>query len=266
MATPAATIDPLFKRVALRISSAITPASAVPQTTALRVPNHVAIIMDGNGRWAKKQNMPRLAGHRAGTQNLRRILRACVEQGVKVLTLYAFSTENWSRPEDEVSGLMAILDGVLQREIDELDENGVQIRHIGRLGRVPEQLQVGILDAIERTKNNNRLILNVALNYGGRAEIVDAVREMVKNGIHADAISEETISQHLYTGNLADPELIIRTSGEQRVSNFLIWQGAYSEYYFTDIYWPDFDEKELVKAIEHYNRRERRFGGVQAKV
>lgn len=265
MATPAATIDPLFKRVVNRIGSAVSPA-AQTQPAALRIPNHIAIIMDGNGRWAKKRNMPRLAGHRAGTQNLRRILRACVEQGVKVLTLYAFSTENWSRPEDEVSGLMTILEGVLQREIDELDSNGVQIRHIGRLERVPEQLQVGIRNAIERTKNNNRLILNVALNYGGRAEIVDAVREMVKAGATPDDITEDSLSRHLYTNHVADPELIIRTSGEQRVSNFLIWQGAYAEYYFTDIYWPDFDEKELAKAIEHYNRRERRFGGVQAKV
>jgi undecaprenyl diphosphate synthase len=222
----------------------------------------VAIIMDGNGRWARKRNLPRIAGHKAGTDNLRRILRACVEQNIKVLTLYAFSTENWRRPEEEVSGLMNILDMVIDRELDELDRNGVQIRHLGRLDRVPDNLQKKIKAAVERTRHNNTLILNVALNYGGRAEIVDAVRAMMAEGLNPDYINEETISRYLYTGGLPDPDLVIRTSGEYRTSNFLIWQAAYAEYYVTDTYWPDFDENELKKAIEHYNKRERRFGGL----
>ena len=209
-----------------------------------------------------KRNLPRIAGHKAGTDNLRRILRACVEQHIKILTLYAFSTENWRRPQDEVSGLMNILDMVIDRELDELDRNGVQIRHIGRLDRVPENLQKKIKAAVERTHHNDTLILNVALNYGGRAEIVDAVRAMVAEGLNPEFINEDTIGRYLYTCGLPDPDLIIRTSGESRTSNFLIWQAAYAEFYVTDTYWPDFDENELKKAIEHYNQRERRFGGL----
>jgi undecaprenyl diphosphate synthase len=227
-----------------------------------RIPYHVAIIMDGNGRWARKRNLPRIAGHKAGTDNLRRILRACVEMGIKVLTLYAFSTENWRRPQEEVNGLMGILETVIERELDELDRNGVQVRHIGRMDRVPEGLQKKIKAAVERTRHNDKLILNVALNYGGRAEIVDAVRAMLAEGLHPEYIDEDTISRYLYTCGLPDPDLIIRTSGEYRTSNFLIWQGAYSEYYVTDTYWPDFDENELKKAVEHFNRRDRRFGGL----
>ncbi len=227
-----------------------------------RTPNHVAIIMDGNGRGARKRNLPRVAGHQAGTNNLRRILRACVDQGVKILTLYAFSTENWRRPEDEVNGLMRILETVIERELDELDRNGVQVRHIGRMDRVPAGLQAKIKSAVEKTRHNDRLILNVALNYGGRAEIVDAVRAMLAEGLNPDYIDEDTISRYLYTCGLPDPDLIIRTSGEYRSSNFLIWQGAYSEFYVTDAYWPDFDENELKKAIEQFNKRDRRFGGL----
>ncbi len=230
--------------------------------TDTRTPNHVAIIMDGNGRWARKRNLPRVAGHQAGTNNLRRILRACVDQGIKILTLYAFSTENWRRPEDEVNGLMRILEAVIERELDELDRSGVQIRHIGRMERVPAGLQAKIKSAVAQTSHNDRLILNVALNYGGRAEIVDAVRAMLTEGLHPDFIDEDTISRYLYTCGLPDPDLIIRTSGEYRSSNFLIWQGAYSEFYVTDVYWPDFDESELKKAIEQFNKRDRRFGGI----
>jgi undecaprenyl diphosphate synthase len=226
------------------------------------LPQHVAIIMDGNGRWARQRNLPRIAGHKAGTDNLRRILRACVEKNIKILTLYAFSTENWSRPQEEVSGLMNILDMVIDRELAELDKNGVQIRHIGRTDRVPENLQKKIKSAVERTSHNDKLILNVALNYGGRAEIVDAVRAMAADGLNLEYINEDTISRYLYTSGLPDPDLIIRTSGEYRISNFLIWQAAYAEYYVTDTFWPDFDENELQKAIEHYNNRERRFGGL----
>ncbi len=251
MATPFATVNQTLAR---------ERAASVQAST--RVPYHVAIIMDGNGRWARKRNLPRIAGHKAGTDNLRRILRASVELGIKVLTLYAFSTENWRRPQEEVNGLMGILEMVIERELDELDRNGVQIRHIGRLDRVPQGLQLKIKSAIERTKHNDKLILNVALNYGGRAEIVDAVRAMVAEGLSADYIDEDTISRYLYTCGLPDPDLIIRTSGEYRTSNFLIWQGAYSEYYVTETYWPDFDENELRKAIEHFNKRDRRFGGL----
>ena len=193
------------------------------------------------------------------------MLRACVESGVKVLTLYAFSTENWTRPQDEVSGLMGIFQDVLEREIDELDSNGVQIRHLGRIDRLSPALQTGVRNAIARTAHNDRIILNVALNYGGRAEIVDAVRALVEAGTSPERIDEDAISRHLYTADLPDPDLIVRTSGEFRTSNFLIWQAAYAEYYVTETYWPDFDEREVRKAIEHFGRRERRFGGVTAR-
>ncbi len=251
MTTPVATYD----------QSVARDRTAMTATTERR-PNHIAIIMDGNGRWARKRNLPRVAGHQAGTNNLRRILRACVDQGVKILTLYAFSTENWRRPEEEVSGLMRILETVIERELDELHRNGVQVRHIGRMERVPAGLQEKIRFAVERTRNNERLILNVALNYGGRAEIVDAVKAMLSEGLHPDYIDEDTISRYLYTCGLPDPDLIIRTSGEYRTSNFLIWQGAYSEFYVTDVYWPDFDEAELKKAIDQYCKRDRRYGGL----
>jgi undecaprenyl diphosphate synthase len=227
------------------------------------IPTHVAIIMDGNGRWAKQRGLPRLAGHRAGTENLRRVLRACVEYGVKILTLYAFSTENWGRPEQEVRGLMSILRDVIDRELQELHQEGVQLRHIGDLSRIDPDLQQRVRDAIEVTRNNDRLILNVAFNYGGRAEIIHAIREIVRNGYKAEDITEELVSHYLYTGELPDPDLIVRTSGELRLSNFLIWQGAYAEYYFSDVYWPDFDKGELFKALQHYSQRERRFGLVK---
>lgn len=237
-------------------------AGVVAAAAARRAPHHLAIIMDGNGRWARSRNLPRLAGHKAGTDNLRRILKACVQENIKILTLYAFSTENWSRPSDEVGGLMRLLEAVLDRELDELDKNGVQIRHIGRIDRVPAALQGKITAAIERTKHNSRLILNVALDYGGRAEIVEAVRRMMADGVDPDRVDEATIGRYLYTGGLPDPDLIVRTSGEYRISNFLLWQAAYSELYITDVCWPDFDEKELRKAIDQYSGRQRRFGGV----
>ncbi len=254
MAIPLATLDNLATRNR-------APTAPVAAATA-RTPHHVAIIMDGNGRWARKRNLPRVAGHRAGTENLRRILEACVRNNIKILTLYAFSTENWNRPADEVSGLMRLLETVIDRELADLDKNGVQIRHIGRLDRIPATLQHKIRVAMDRTRHNDRLILNVALNYGGRAEIVDAVKAMLAEGLHPEYIDEQTIGRYLYTCGLPDPDLIIRTSGEYRTSNFLIWQSAYSEYYVTDTYWPDFDENELKKAIDHYARRERRFGGI----
>lgn len=227
-----------------------------------RTPQHVAIIMDGNGRWAQARGMPRLAGHRAGTDNLRRILEACAEFGVSILTVYAFSTENWARPEDEVRGLMRLLGQYVRREVDNLDRNGVQVRHSGRLDGVSEGLQKEIGRAIERTKHNTRIILNVAFNYGGRAEILDAVRHMLADGVRPEDVTEGLFEQYLYTSGLPDPDLIIRTAGEQRLSNFLVWQGAYAEYYFAPVFWPDFDEAELYKALEEYSRRVRKFGRV----
>lgn len=228
--------------------------------TQTRVPYHVAIIMDGNGRWAKARGLPRLAGHRAGTDNLRRILRACVKQGIKILTIYAFSTENWGRPAEEVRGLMTILEQVIERELNELYKEGVQIRHIGRLDGISPRLQKKIEHAVEMTSHNDTLILNVAFNYGGRQEIIDAVRHLIKDGVEPDRVDDALLSQYLYTTGQPDPDLIVRTSGEMRFSNFLIWQSAYAEFYVTETYWPDFDETELQKALEHYARRERRFG------
>jgi undecaprenyl diphosphate synthase len=216
--------------------------------------------MDGNGRWAKARGLPRLAGHRAGTENLRRTLKACVRHGIKILTIYAFSTENWGRPAEEVRGLMTILEQVIERELKELNDQGVQIRHIGRSENVSPRLLKKIHKAVELTKHNDTLILNVAFNYGGRQEIIDAVRGLMRAGIDPDQVDDALLSQYLYTAGQPDPDLIIRTSGEMRVSNFLIWQGAYAELYVTPTYWPDFNDDELQKALNHYAARERRFG------
>lgn len=224
------------------------------------MPVHVAIIMDGNGRWALARGLPRLAGHRAGTENLRRIIEACIEFGVKYLTIYAFSTENWGRPPEEVRGLLGILEDVIDRELRELHQQGVQLRHIGRLERLKPSLRQKVLDAIEMTKNNSRLVLNIAFNYGGRDEIVQAIQHMIQDGLRAEDVTAEAVNQYLYTAGVPDPDLIIRTSGELRVSNFLIWQGAYSELYITPTYWPDFGKEAFRQALEEYRRRERRFG------
>ena len=225
-----------------------------------RVPRHIGIIMDGNGRWARARGLPRAAGHRAGTENLRRVLRAAVEFGVEILTIYAFSTENWGRPEGEVIALMSILERVIDRELQELHEEGVKLRHLGRLDRLPSGLRQKVLDAIELTKNNQQLTLNVAFDYGGRAELVSAIRRIVTDGMPAEQVDESLVSRYLYTAGLPDPDLIIRTSGEMRISNFLIWQGAYAEFYVPAVLWPDFDKDELYTALVSYNQRERRFG------
>ncbi len=227
-----------------------------------RIPTHVAIIMDGNGRWAISRGLPRLAGHRAGTENLRRIITACTEFGIKYLTIYAFSTENWGRPPEEVDGLMHILEDVIDRELAELNKEGVQLRHIGRLERLDPKLQEKVLEAIELTKDNNRLILNVAFNYGGRDEIVCAIQRIIKDGVIPEDVNADLVSQYMFTVGVPDPDLIIRTSGELRVSNFLIWQGAYSEWYVTSVFWPDFDKKELQKALDTFAKRDRRYGGI----
>jgi undecaprenyl diphosphate synthase len=224
------------------------------------------MIMDGNGRWALSHGLPRLAGHKAGTENLRRVIRASVEFGIKYLTIYAFSTENWGRPPEEVQGLMLILQDVIDRELNELNKEGVQLRHIGRLERLDPVVQKKVLKAIELTKNNDRLILNVAFNYGGRDEIVQAIQKMMKDGVQPDEVTDDLVHQYLYTAGVPDPDLIIRTSGELRVSNFLIWQAAYSEWYITPTYWPDFDKEEYRHALETFGQRDRRYGGVSEAV
>jgi undecaprenyl diphosphate synthase len=225
-----------------------------------RVPTHIGIIMDGNGRWAKERDKPRSAGHRAGVENIRRILESCVRFGVQILTLYAFSTENWERPRAEVNALLGLLTQALRREVPELHKNGVRLRHLGRLERLPGHVQQGIQDAIELTRQNDRLILNVAFSYGGRAEIVDAIKRIVQLNIPPEKVTEDLVSQYLYTGGLPDPDMIIRTGGEFRLSNFLLWQAWYAEYYSTPVYWPDFDEKELYKALATFSQRKRRYG------
>lgn len=238
----------------------LSPREEFYDLSSLTVPQHVAIIMDGNGRWAKKRGLPRQAGHRAGAENLRRIVRACVEFGIKILTIYAFSTENWGRPETEVRGLMRIFSRVLDQELDDLHQQGVCLHHLGDLSGINPTLQQKVQDALELTKDNDRLILNVAFNYGGRAEILHAVREMLADGVNPEELTEELFSSYLFTAGLPDPDLVIRTSGELRISNFLIWQAAYAEYYPTPAYWPDFGREELYEAIVAYNQRERRFG------
>jgi undecaprenyl diphosphate synthase len=225
-------------------------------------PRHVAIIMDGNGRWAKQRGLPRIAGHRAGVENIRRILSECVEQGIRYLTIYAFSTENWSRPSAEVEGLMRIFSEFLDRETNSLHEQGVQIRHLGSMQGVSPTLQRKTKAALDLTRDNQRITLSVAFNYGGRADVVEAVRAIVAAGVPPNAIDEQCISEHVSTRGLPDPDLIIRTSGEWRLSNFLIWQAAYSEYWVTPIYWPDFGPEQLRQAIHDYGQRERRFGGL----
>jgi len=229
--------------------------------TITALPRHVAIILDGNGRWAEKRGLPRLSGHRAGVRNLRRIIKALGKYGIEYVTLYAFSTENWNRPADEVNGIFGILTEVVGREARELHKNGVKIRHIGRLEGLPEKVQKSIEKAIKLTENNLGMTLAVALNYGGRAEILDAIRRIGDDKIPLGNIDENVFSKYLYTTGLPDVDLVIRTSGEMRTSNFLIWQAAYSEYYFTPVLWPDFDEAELEKALLAYSQRQRRFGG-----
>lgn len=220
------------------------------------------MIMDGNGRWALSRGLPRLAGHKAGTENLRRVIRSTVEFGIKYLTIYAFSTENWGRPPEEVKGLMYILEDVIDRELNELNKEGVQLRHIGRLERLSPTLQEKVLKAINFTKHNDRLILNIAFNYGGRDEIVQAIQRMMKDGVPPEKVTDDLVGQYLYTAGVPDPDLIIRTSGELRVSNFLIWQAAYSEWYITPTYWPDFDKEEYRHALESFAQRDRRYGKV----
>ena len=230
----------------------------------LNVPTHIAIIMDGNGRWARRRGLPRIEGHRSGTRNVRRVLEALEEYGVRYVTLFAFSTENWSRPTDEVQGLMALLQDTIERESPTLMERNVRLRCLGRMDRLPEQLRRVMQSALDITRENTGLTLSVALDYGGRDEIVRAVRQIVDDGVPAEEVSAELLQRYLYTSELPDPDLIIRTAGEQRLSNFLIWQSIYSEYHSSPVDWPDFDERALEVAIQDFSQRKRRFGGVAA--
>jgi undecaprenyl diphosphate synthase len=225
------------------------------------IPTHVAIIMDGNARWAGQRHLSRLEGHRIGTENVRRVVETFAKYKVKYLTLYAFSTENWRRSKTEVRGLMQILSRVIKSETKALHEKGVKLRHLGRLNKLPEKLQKQIREAIDLTENNTRMTLSIAFDYGSRAEIVDAVKSIVAEGLPAAVVDEDLLSRRLYSDGLPDPDLIIRTGGEMRLSNFLLWQSAYSELYFTPVPWPKFDEEEVRKALLAYSKRERRFGG-----
>jgi undecaprenyl diphosphate synthase len=236
------------------------PAGALPSLDTSRVPVHVGIIMDGNGRWAQARGMPRTSGHKAGTDNVRTVLEAAGDFGIKIVTLYAFSTENWSRPEAEVRAILMLAQSMIERQIDELDRRGARLVFLGRKAALGEVLSRSLVAAEERTRNNRNITVNIALNYGGRADIVDAVRRIVQGGAQPEAISEDMISAHLSTAGQPDPDLIIRTAGEMRLSNFLVWQAAYAEYYSTATLWPDFGRDELLRALIAFQARHRRFG------
>jgi len=223
-------------------------------------PRHIGIIMDGNGRWAKARMLPRMAGHRAGTDNIRRVIDACIEFGIEFVTVYAFSTENWKRPSDEVQGLMQLLSEMLDDRIGELHEKGVRLLHIGRLEQLDALSREKIKNALELTRNNKTITLIIAWNYGGRDEVVAAVQKMLRDQVKPDDVDEKLLSSYMFTSGIPDPDLMIRTSGEMRTSNFLLWQSAYAEWFFTDTLWPDFDRESLRQALESYASRERRFG------
>jgi undecaprenyl diphosphate synthase len=220
----------------------------------------VAIIMDGNGRWARSRGLPRLAGHRAGVENIRQVLETAAEIGLHVLTIWAFSTENWGRPRVEVRGLMRLLEENLRRELPELHRQGVRLHHSGRLDRLPDRLQAEIQRAKELTADNDRITLNIAFDYGGRADILQAVQRIIADQIPPDQVDEALFARYLWTSELPDPDLIIRTSGEFRVSNFMLWQAAYAEYFITPTLWPDFDKEEFLRALQGFAERDRRFG------
>ena len=235
-----------------------------------KLPKHLAIIMDGNGRWAKKQGLLRTLGHVSGTKSVKENIKSCAKLGIEYLTLYAFSTENWNRPKIEVDTLMKILVRSLKKELKTLQDNNIRLNTIGNLEKLPKSAQKELLDVIDKTKNNSRMTLTLALSYGSREEIVNAVKNIsnkVKNNIISiDSIDDSIINEHLYTQNLPEVDLLIRTSGEHRISNFLLWQIAYAELYFTDILWPDFKEQDLYEAIISYQKRERRFGKTSEQI
>ncbi|GIM27812.1 isoprenyl transferase [Clostridium polyendosporum] len=232
-----------------------------------KIPKHIAIIMDGNGRWAKQRKLPRTMGHKAGIETIRKVIKECNKLGVQYLTLYAFSTENWKRPQNEVNALMQLLVEYLRKEFDELNKNNVVISHIGDISKLPKVCQNELIEAYNKTKNNTGVVLNLALNYGGRAEILSGIKDLCKDIIDGkksiNSLNEKVFSDYLYTKGVPDPDLIIRPSGEQRLSNFLLWQCAYSEFWYSNINWPDFTESDLRRAIYDYQNRERRYGGIK---
>lgn len=227
------------------------------------IPKHIAIIMDGNGRWAKKRFMPRTVGHKAGVEAIRQIVKKCNTLGVKYLTVYAFSTENWSRPAEEVGVLMGLIVTYLQNEVKELHENNVRIKTIGDITKLPEKPYIELLNAMEKTKDNTGVTLTLALNYGFRDDLAHAIKNIIASNIKEDDITNDTVKEYLYTSYMPDPDLIIRTSGEIRLSNFMMYEASYSEFYFCDTLWPDFDSNELCKAIYTYQQRDRRYGSVK---
>ena len=226
------------------------------------LPRHIAIIMDGNGRWANRRGLPRLVGHRRGADTAKQIVDILLDYGIPYVTLYAFSTENWSRPREEIDGLFQILEERLDEGVKFARESQIRVRYLGKPDGLPRRVQDKVRQALELTQNGSRMTLNLAFNYGGRSEIVEAVRRLILDGIPAEEINEAVFSQYLYTAGIPDPDIIIRTGGEMRLSNFLSWQSAYAEIYFTPVLWPDFDKKELDKALIAYSQRQRRFGGL----
>ncbi len=236
----------------------------------MQIPTHLAIIMDGNGRWAEKRHLPRILGHRKGVETVQSVVDECLKLGVRYLTLYAFSSENWGRPQDEVEALMGLLGSFLKKELSQLQKQGIRLMAIGELDRLPKPINKILKDIIRKTADNDRMVLNLALSYGSRNELTRAVqslgREIAAGELMADELTEETIGKALDTGGIPDPDLVIRTSGEMRVSNFLLWQLAYSELYFTEALWPDFSSELLYKAIEEYSNRQRRFGLTAAQL
>jgi undecaprenyl diphosphate synthase len=239
-----------------------TQSVAIEQSPNPKNPRHIAIIMDGNGRWATRRHLPRIAGHKAGVGALRRVVEAAADEHIEMLSVYAFSTENWHRPRAEVDGLMRLFWETIRSDLEKLHRDGVRLRHLGRLQDLSPDIQKAVRDSIELTRNNTRIGLNVCFNYGGRAELVDAVRQIIADGRCPDSITEELIASYLYTRDLPDPDLVIRTAGEMRVSNFLLWQSAYSEYYATSTLWPDFGREDLLAALESFRQRQRRFGRI----
>ena len=232
-------------------------------TDRSNIPNHIAIIMDGNGRWAKKRLMPRSVGHKAGADMLKRIVKKCNDLGVKYLTVYAFSTENWKRPSEEVSLLMGLIVTYLQREVKEMNENNVRIRAIGDIEKLPQKAYDELKKSMDITKDNTGVVFSLALNYGFRDDLSHAIKNIMKDNIAIDDIDDDTVKKYLYTSYMPDPDLIIRTGGEIRLSNFMLYETSYSEFYFCDTLWPEFDEEELCKAIYEYQQRDRRFGNVK---
>jgi len=236
-------------------------ATSPPIGKDVRLPNHIAIIIDGNRRWAKQHGLPSFEGHRAAVKNLRSVLKHLSERKIKYVTLYLFSTENWKRSAVEVKGLFQLFEEMIRREVPELNKRGVRLRHLGQLNDLPHRLQLVITEAVELTKNNTDMTLSLAVNYGGRSEILDAVRRLITDGISPQNIDEKLFSSYLYTNGLPDVDLLIRTGGELRISNFLTWQTVYTEFYFPNVLWPDFDKEEVDKALLSYSQRQRRFGG-----